>query len=151
MGWILSAFCGRLVPWRGAQNIKIVVKNKHVISVLIFSSITGHSQSWACRSGESGPHRNTAAIFGNLLSDWPSVLYFLIPEDLRGEEQRPLPLLSHLRLAVMYTWRKWVLYLKLWPFLSLPPWHGLTHGWELLCELFLLFLTQIIIYLLYFV
>lgn len=63
-----------------ALKIKIVVKNKHIISVLIFSSITGHGQSWACRSGESGPHMNTVAIFGSLLSNWPSSLYFLIPE-----------------------------------------------------------------------
>lgn len=85
-----ATFCGHLAPWRGAQKIKIVVKNKHIISVLIFSSITGHGQIWACRSGESGPHRNTVAIFGSLLSHWPSVLYFLIPEDLQREEQRPL-------------------------------------------------------------
>ena len=31
--------------WRTAQKIKIVVKNKHIISVLIFSSITGPGRS----------------------------------------------------------------------------------------------------------
>ena len=91
-GWdrFSAPFCGRLVFWRRAQKIKIVVKNKHIISVLIFSSITGHGQSWACRSGESGPHMNTAAIFGSLLSNWPSSLYFLIPEGVWVEEQRLL-------------------------------------------------------------
>lgn len=39
---------------------------------------------------------NTAAIFGSLLSNWPSSLYFLIPEGVWVEEQR----LLH---AVVYT------------------------------------------------
>lgn len=81
-------FVGVSFCWRRAQKIKIVVKNKHIISVRIFSSITGHGQSWACRSGESGPHMNTAAIFGSLFSDWPSSLYFPIPEGVWAERTK---------------------------------------------------------------
>jgi hypothetical protein len=73
--------------WRTAQKIKIVVKNKHIISVLIFSSITGHGQSWACRRAESGPHMNTQTIFGSLLSHWPSLLYVLFVFLFQGMQE----------------------------------------------------------------
>lgn len=80
-------FVGVSFLWRRAQKIKIVVKNKHIISVLIFSSITGHGQSRACRSGESGPHMNTAPIFGILLFNWPSLLYFSYSRSAASEDK----------------------------------------------------------------
>ena len=112
--------------WRTAQKIKIVVKNKHIISVLIFSSITGHGQSWACRRAESGPHMNTQTIFGSLLSHWPSLLYVLFVflfQGVWGEEEDEQRWLHEQRILILPS--KGIVLILLYTWLSTKPIYSL--------------------------
>lgn len=72
LGFECPCGCCFFSKMRG-EKIKIVFKNKHVISFFIFSLNYKAWSEQACSLWEFGPYSNTQTIFSSLLFNWPCV------------------------------------------------------------------------------